>query len=88
MFDKLFYSIPMNGVRDNQINRGNVITVDSGIYMPEGSPCDPKCWNIGVRIEDDVLITEGIPEVLSSCMPISITVIAAMVQEHPSTIKR
>ncbi len=33
-----------------------VITVEPGIYIPAGSPCDKKWWNIGVRIEDDVLI--------------------------------
>lgn len=48
---------------------GNVITVEPGIYIPAGSPCDPKWWNIGVRIEDDVLITEGEPEVLSGTVP-------------------
>lgn len=48
---------------------GNVITVEPGIYIPAGSPCDPKWWNIGVRIEDDVLITGGEPEVLSGAVP-------------------
>lgn len=48
---------------------GNVITVEPGIYIPEGSPCDPKWWNIGVRIEDDVLITNAQPEVLSAKIP-------------------
>jgi Xaa-Pro aminopeptidase len=33
-----------------------VITVEPGIYIPAGSPCDKKWWNIGVRIEDDVVI--------------------------------
>jgi Xaa-Pro aminopeptidase len=33
-----------------------VITVEPGIYIPAGSPVDKKWWNIGVRIEDDVLI--------------------------------
>lgn len=33
-----------------------VITVEPGIYIPAGSDCDKKWWNIGVRIEDDVLI--------------------------------
>jgi Xaa-Pro aminopeptidase len=35
-----------------------VITVEPGIYIKEGSPCDKKWWNIGVRIEDDVLISK------------------------------
>ncbi|WP_295795658.1 aminopeptidase P family protein [Mucilaginibacter sp.] len=43
------------------LKAGMVITVEPGIYIPAGSPCDKKWWNIGVRIEDDVLIgkTEG-----------------------------
>lgn len=42
-----------------------VITVEPGIYIPAGSKCDKKWWNIGVRIEDDVLIKKGKCEVLS-----------------------
>ena len=38
---------------------GVAFTVEPGIYIKEGSPCDEKWWNIGVRIEDDVLITES-----------------------------
>ncbi len=34
-----------------------VITVEPGIYIPEGSKCDEKWWGIAVRIEDDILIT-------------------------------
>jgi len=33
-----------------------IITVEPGIYIPSGSKCDKKWWDIGVRIEDDVLI--------------------------------
>ncbi|GGZ19254.1 hypothetical protein GCM10007049_09500 [Echinicola pacifica] len=40
------------------LQKGMVLTVEPGIYIPEGSDCDPKWWNIAVRIEDDVLITE------------------------------
>ena len=35
-----------------------IITIEPGIYIPEGSPCDEKWWGIGVRIEDDILITK------------------------------
>ena len=48
---------------------GNVITVEPGIYIPEGSPCDKKWWNIGVRIEDDILIVDSGMRVLSRKAP-------------------
>lgn len=51
------------------LKAGSVITVEPGIYIPSGSPCDKKWWNIGVRIEDDILITYGEPENLSSKLP-------------------
>jgi Xaa-Pro aminopeptidase len=38
---------------------GVVVTVEPGIYIPAGSKCDKKWWNIGIRIEDDILITES-----------------------------
>lgn len=46
-----------------------VITVEPGIYIPEGSPCDKKWWGIGVRIEDDILITAKGWENLSKLAP-------------------
>lgn len=48
---------------------GQVITVEPGIYIPAGSKCDKKWWNIGVRIEDDILITKTGYENLSGCIP-------------------
>ncbi len=46
-----------------------VITVEPGIYIPENSPCDAKWWNIGIRIEDDVLVTTNGPVNLSVGVP-------------------
>ena len=43
-----------------------IITVEPGIYIPEGSNCDKKWWGIAVRIEDDVLIKKDGHEILSS----------------------
>lgn len=46
-----------------------VITVEPGIYIPKGSPCDPKWWDIGIRIEDDVVIGKNSCENLSAAAP-------------------
>ena len=54
------------------LKSGVVITVEPGIYIEENSDCDPKWWNIGVRIEDDILITDKGPENLSESAPRSV----------------
>jgi Xaa-Pro aminopeptidase len=49
---------------------GMVLTVEPGIYIPPGAKGIPKRYQgIGVRIEDDVLVTRGDPEILSSDVP-------------------
>ncbi len=63
---------------------GNVITVEPGIYIPEGSECDPKWWNIGIRIEDDILITKQGPENLSAKAPRKIEEIEALMKAESS----
>ena len=55
-----------------------VITVEPGIYIPEGSPCDKKWWGIAVRIEDDILITTKGPKNLSEDAPRTIEAIERM----------
>ena len=64
------------------LEKGNVITVEPGIYIAEGSDCDPKWWNIGVRIEDDILITDGEPITLSAKAPRTIEEIEALMKEE------
>ncbi len=65
-----------------KLTAGNVITVEPGIYIPSGSDCDPKWWNIGIRIEDDVLITKGAPDILSGNLPKKIDDIEAVMKEE------
>jgi Xaa-Pro aminopeptidase len=59
---------------------GHVVTVEPGIYIRqdfqpiEGQPDVPDRWRgIGIRIEDDVLITETGNEVLTAAMPKAIS---------------
>lgn len=49
---------------------GMVLTVEPGIYLPAGSKgLSKKWWNIGIRIEDDVLVTSDGNEILSKDVP-------------------
>lgn len=57
-----------------------VLTCEPGIYIPEGSPCDKKWWNIGIRLEDDILITTGEPVILSKALPRSADEIEALMR--------
>ena len=55
-----------------------VVTMEPGIYIPEGSPCDKKWWGIAVRIEDDILITKNGPINLSAEAPRTVEEIEKM----------
>ena len=63
------------------LKANSVITVEPGIYIPEGSPCDEKWWGIAIRIEDDILITEEGWENLSSSAPRKAEEIEAMMKQ-------
>lgn len=53
------------GEQWRQLESGMVTTVEPGIYLPEGGKLPAKFRNIGIRIEDDVLVTANGPDVLS-----------------------
>ena len=58
-----------------------VLTVEPGIYIPNGSDCDKKWWGIAVRIEDDILVTANGPVNLSGEAPRKSNEIEALMTE-------
>ncbi|HZR39903.1 MAG TPA: aminopeptidase P family protein, partial [Ktedonobacteraceae bacterium] len=44
---------------DLKLEPGMVFTIEPGIYIAEGTEgVSPEYWNIGIRIEDDIVVTE------------------------------
>lgn len=53
-----------------QLKPGMVLTVEPGLYItPEEPGVDKRWWGMGIRIEDDVLVTENGHEVLTKVAP-------------------
>ena len=58
---------------------GMVLTVEPGLYIPVGSKGVAKKWQgIGIRIEDDVVVTKNGPDVLTRDVPKEIAEIEAL----------
>jgi len=65
------------------LEKGMVMTVEPGIYIaPDNKDVDKRWRGIGIRIEDDVLITAKGPEVLSSDAPKTTADIEALMSEN------
>lgn len=63
------------------LNEGVCLTVEPGIYIPPGSNCDKKWWGIGVRIEDDILITKDGHRNLSAAAPRTVAEVEKMAKQ-------
>lgn len=60
---------------------GMVLTVEPGLYIRPGEGVPEALWNIGIRIEDDVCVTEGECEVLTAATPKTVADIEACMAE-------
>jgi Xaa-Pro aminopeptidase len=47
---------------------GMALTVEPGIYIRPSPRIPKEFWNIGIRIEDEVLVTDGAAEVLTAAL--------------------
>lgn len=61
---------------------GMVLTVEPGLYISAHIPgVDKRWWNIGVRIEDDIVVTTTGNEVLTSTLPVEVADIEALMRD-------
>ncbi len=64
-----------------ELEPGMVLTVEPGLYIAGGNKkINEKWWNIGIRIEDDVLVTKNGCDVLSKDIPKSVAEIEALME--------
>lgn len=62
------------------LQAGMVLTVEPGLYIKPAKNVDPRWWNIGIRIEDDIVVTDTGYEVLTSAAPKEIDEIEALMR--------
>jgi Xaa-Pro aminopeptidase len=61
------------GFQSRALAPGMVLTVEPGLYLPPDDPRVPEPYRgIGIRIEDDVLVTTSGPDVLTADCPKSV----------------
>jgi len=63
------------------LKAGNVLTVEPGCYVRPAENVPEHFWNIGIRIEDDVVVTEGACEVITKNAPKTVSEIESLMQQ-------
>lgn len=66
------------------LQAGMVLTVEPGCYIRPSDDVPMALWNIGIRIEDDVVMTETGHEVLTDAAPKTVDAIEALMLEGKS----
>jgi Xaa-Pro aminopeptidase len=67
--------------RDGQwrsLTPGMVLTVEPGCYVRPGEGVPERFWNIGVRIEDDAVVTPSGCEIITAAAPKAIAEVEAV----------
>ncbi len=60
---------------------GTLMTVEPGVYIAPGSPCPARFHGIGIRIEDNIVITSSGNRVLTDKVPKTIAAIEALMAQ-------
>ncbi|MFA9216923.1 MAG: M24 family metallopeptidase [Sphingomonadaceae bacterium] len=69
------------GKPSRPLQAGMVLTVEPGIYVRPAEGVPQQYWNIGIRIEDDVLVTDAGHTILSAAAPKTVAEIEQLMQQ-------
>jgi Xaa-Pro aminopeptidase len=64
-----------------KLQPGMVLTLEPGCYIRPAEDVPEAFWNIGVRIEDDAVVTADGCRLLTRDVPVEIAEIEALIQE-------
>jgi Xaa-Pro aminopeptidase len=64
------------------LQSGMVITIEPGLYIRPADDVDESFWNIGIRIEDDAVITDSACELISRGVPVKAGEIEALMKNQ------
>ncbi|MEQ1685915.1 MAG: aminopeptidase P N-terminal domain-containing protein [Burkholderiaceae bacterium] len=65
-----------------RLEPGMVVTLEPGIYVRPAPGVPERYWNIGIRIEDDAVVTEAGCELISRGVPVAAADIEKLMQEN------
>jgi len=60
---------------------GMVLTLEPGLYVRPADDVPPAFWNIGIRIEDDAVVTEHGCELITRAVPVAPEAIEALMRD-------
>jgi len=59
---------------------GMALTIEPGLYVSPAPDVPKEFWNIGIRIEDDAIVTEGGCELITRGVPVDAGEIEALMR--------
>ncbi|WP_293221863.1 M24 family metallopeptidase, partial [Ottowia sp.] len=62
------------------LRAGMVLTLEPGLYVRPGEGVPQEFWNLGIRIEDDAVVTETGCELISRGVPVAPDEIEALMR--------
>jgi Xaa-Pro aminopeptidase len=60
---------------------GMALTVEPGLYVRAAEDVPEQYWNIGIRIEDDAIVTESGCELITREVPVAADEIEALMRD-------